>query len=123
MRHLPLLALLALAAPAAAEQKPIGTETIIPFATGNLRDWQRGAPQSDVVYVRDRTEQWYEVTLTGPCRFDRALDTLTYTTDAAGNFDRFSNIRVARYPQQLCGVKSVRTSLPPAGHQGKRPRV
>lgn len=123
MQKLLLLPLLALAASALARQAPIGTETVIPFASGgNLREWQRGGPQSDVLYVRDRTEQWYKVTLTGPCRFDRPQDTLSYTTDPTGTFDRFSQIRVARYPQQLCGVRSIRTSLPPEGHQGRRPK-
>ena len=125
MRILPLLPLLALATPVIASQvRPVGTETIIPFAgNGGLREWQRGGSQSDVLFVRDRTEQWYKVTLTGPCRFDRPLDTLSYTTDPGGNFDRFSQIRVARYPQQVCGVQSIVTSLPPKGHQGRRPKV
>ena len=122
MRNLTLLAL-AFAAPAAADPRPIGTETVITFAGGGgLRDWQRGGVESDTLFVRDRTEQWYRVTLTGPCRFDRPQDTLSYTTDTAGTFDRFSQIRVARYPEQLCGVKSIRTSLPPAGRQGRRPK-
>lgn len=120
MRRL-FIPLLALAAPATAQPRPVGTETVIPFAaSGNLREWQRGGAQSDVLYVRDRTEQWYRVTLTGPCRLDQPLDTLSYTTDASGTFDRFSTIRVARFPQQTCGVQSIRTSLPPEGHQGKR---
>ena len=124
MRTLPLIALAAIAAPAVAQHHRIGQETVIPFAAGgNLREWQRGGAQSDTLFVRDRTEQWYRVTLTGPCRFDRPLDTLSYTTDPTGTFDRFSRIRVARYPEQLCGVKSIQFSLPPAGHQGRRPKA
>lgn len=123
MRYLLLLPLLALTTPAVADPRPVGTETVISFAGGgNLREWQRGAPGSDDLYVRDRTEQWYKVTLTGHCRLDRTLDTLTYTTDPNGTFDRFSTLRVARYPQQTCGVKSIRTSLPPAGRPGHRPK-
>lgn len=119
-----LLPLLALASAAAADSEPIGKETVIRFAGGgNLREWQRGGPKSDVLYVRDRTERWYKVTLTGPCRFDRPLDTLSYTTDPTGTFDRFSRIRVARFPDQSCGVKSIRISLPPEGHQGHRPKT
>ena len=117
--------LLALTASAGAQTYPDRPITmIIPFAAGgNLREWQRGAPKSDTLYVRDRTEQWYRITLSGPCRFDRALDTLSYTTDPAGTFDRFSRLRVASYPQQSCGVKSIVTSLPPKGHQGRRPHA
>jgi hypothetical protein len=94
---------------------PFGEETIIQQAAGGaLRDWRRGPAGSDTLYVRDRTERWYQVTLTGPCEMRRPLDTLSYTTDSVGNFDRFSRLRVAYIPQQNCGVKGIRRSTPPA---------
>lgn len=103
----------------AADRPPVGTETVITYASGGgLRQWQRGGVDNGILYVRDRREQWYQVTLTGPCRLDRALDTLTYTTDVNGTFDRFARVKVARYPEQTCGVKSIRTSLPPKGQPG-----
>ncbi|HEX8553550.1 MAG TPA: hypothetical protein VF695_02480 [Sphingomonas sp.] len=112
-----LSALLAAQAPTALPPgTPYGKPTIIRMAAGgNLRDWRRGPEGSDTLYVRDRTERWYQVTLTGPCEFQRPLDTLSYTTDPVGNFDRFSRLRVAFLPQQSCGVKSIRRSTPPAG--------
>ncbi len=122
----PLLApALALAAPVAASQpRPIGQETVISYAgNGGLRDWQRGGAISDTLYVRDRTEQWYEVRLTSRCRLYGPLDTLSYTTDSNGTFDRFSRISVSSTPGQICGVASIRTSLPPQGHQGRRPKI
>lgn len=124
MDKLAFFTLLALAAPAvAAQHRPIGTETTIAFAgNGGLRDWERGGVKSDILYVRDRTEQWYEVKLSGPCRFDLSTDTLLYSTDSNGIFDRFSTVRVASLPYQTCGVKSIVTSLPPRGHQGYRPK-
>jgi hypothetical protein len=114
---LPLVAALALSAIA---QSQFGQETIITQAGGgSLREWQRGDVPG-VLYVRDRTEHWYRVTLTGPCRMDRPLDTLTYTTDPAGNFDRFSRVRLLRYPNTVCGVASIRTSAPPPGRAGSK---
>lgn len=122
MRKLLCLALgaAALAAPAMGQRpQPFGTETVITFAgNGGLRDWQPGPPNSGVVYVRDRNLHWYRVQLTGPCARDRALDTLTYTTDVNGTFDRFSRVKLARYPGQICGVTSIRTSPPPKGQPG-----
>ncbi len=122
MRSLLCLALGAtvIALPAAAQQRtPPGKETVITFAgNGGLRDWQAGPPDSGIVYVRDRNLNWYRVQLTGPCARDRALDTLRYTTDVNGTFDRFSRVSLARYPNQICGVTSIRTSLPPKGQPG-----
>jgi len=106
----------------AAPGTPFGPETQITFAgNGNLRDWQRGPDGGGVLYVRDRTERWYEVRLTGPCRLFRNLDTLSYTTDPNGTFDRFSRLRVASLPDQTCGVAGIRESTPPKGYPRTRP--
>ena len=114
---------LALAAPAPADPRPLGVETTIAFASnGGLRDWARDPAQRDLLYVRDRTEHWYQVRLTGDCGANFSLDTLGYTTNNLGAFDLFSRISFLRQPNVVCGVKSIRTSLPPAGHQGRRPR-
>lgn len=114
MRNL-LIALSLLATPAFAAD-PLGKETVITNAgNGGLRNWQAGPARSGVLYVRDRTDRWYQVTLTGPCTTDTALDTLTYTTDPTGTFDRFSRVRVARYPNRICGVRSIKTSSAPKG--------
>ena len=114
-----------IAAPATAPtttQRAIGAEATIPFASnGGLRSWQAGEPRSGILYVRDRRERWYEVALTGPCTTNRALDRLTYTTDAIGTFDRFSQVAVGQYPNQVCGVTSIRNSLPPRGQPGYKP--
>lgn len=107
-------------APAPAQdRRAIGAETVIVNAgNGGLRDWQAGPPNSSIVYVRDRTLRWYRVSLSGPCVRDRGLDTLTYTTDTNGTFDRFSRVTVRRYPNRVCGVRSIVNSLPPKGQPG-----
>ena len=124
MRSLAFLLIAAmLPVTAGAQARRLGVETTIPFASGGgLRDWQRGGRESDVLWVRDRTEQWYRVRLTGPCRFEQSLDTLSYTTGPGGTFDRFSTLRVASEPYQTCGVDSIVASLPPPGHVGYRPK-
>ena len=124
MRLMMFLATALAAAPVMAADPATGRETVITFAAnGGLRHWTPGAPGSGIVYVRDRTERWYQIRLTGPCVQDRALDTLTYTTDNAGTFDRFSRVSVARYPGRVCGVTSIRASAAPPGEPGApRPR-
>lgn len=107
---------------AAPADRPVGRETTIEFASnGGLRDWQRGPAGSDIVYVRDRTERWYQVTLTGPCARYATQDALVYTTDNNGTFDTFSRVSVPRQmPGAVCGVTSIKTSLPPPGQPGAR---
>ncbi len=106
---------------AAAQQQPPppdapdGRETVITFVGGGgLRDWRRDPSRRDVLLVRDRTERWYRVTLSGPCgAFRRSLDTLSYTTDPNGTFDRFSRIRFGSFPNQQCRVRSIVASVSP----------
>ena len=117
-----LLVAAALAASPGAAHGParvLGAETPIPCASGGgLRDWQAGLPRSGILYVRDRLEQWYQISLTGPCTTDAALDTLQYTTDVTGQFDRYSRVTVGRYPGRVCGVTGIRFSAPPPGQPG-----
>ncbi|MCM8731869.1 hypothetical protein ACFO8O_12950 [Hephaestia sp. GCM10023244] len=109
----------ALAAPTPAERK-IGVETRITFASGGgIRNWQAGPPESGILYMQDRTLKWYKVTLSGPCIETRVGPmTVVYTTDSTGTFDTFSRLTFPDYPGRVCGVKSIRTSLPPAGQPG-----
>lgn len=104
----------------APQHAPLGRETVITFAAGGtLRDWERGEAR-DILYVRDRNEQWYRITTSGPCPNLGGIDTLSYTTDGNGTFDRFSRLRFLRYPGVTCGVRSIVTSLPPPAKQGSR---
>ena len=109
------------AAPAKSVPAPSsGTQTVISYASGGgLRDWRRSG-EPGVLFVRDRTERWYKVTLDGPCRFDRPLDTLVYTTDVNGTFDRFSRVRLLRYPETNCGVAGIVRSGPPPSQKSRK---
>ncbi len=97
---------------------PLGAETTITFASnGGIRNYHPGEP--GIVYLQDRRLRWYRVRLSGDCLQSRTgLDTLAFETDVTGTFDRFSTIRSSRFPAQVCGVTSIRSSLPPAGQPG-----
>lgn len=126
MRYALLLSLVLVGGAAGAQQvvpaargSAYGPETVITQASGgSLREWQRGPNKAGYLFVKNRTEQWYRVELTGPCQLDIPLDSLSYTTDVNGTFDRFSTLRVGRLPNQTCGIRSIRKSTPPAGRVG-----
>lgn len=110
-----LVGLALLAAPALAAQ---GKQTVISNASnGGIRDYQAGAPGE--VFLRDRTERWYRVALTGDCLDSKTnLATLKFSTDTTGTFDRFSRVSSSRYPGRVCGVTSIVASPPPPGQPG-----
>jgi|GEM_PF-1748302 len=121
MRAVPCLALaVMITAPAVARpDRPLGVETaIVNVGNGGLRNWVSGEPGSDTMFVQDRRLRWYRVALTGNCVNRPGNDTVRYTTDVTGRFDRFSKISTLRQPTRVCGVTSIRTSAPPAGQPG-----
>ena len=115
-----LAALASLTAVAAAAQtRQIGIETnIVDAGNGGIRNVEAGPPGSNLVYLQDRRLRWYAVKMSGPCLSDRALDTIGFSTDTTGTFDRFSQITSTRYPGRVCGVTSIVTSAPPPGQPG-----
>lgn len=110
-------------ADSASAQRPVGEETRIPFADhGGLTDWRVGPSGSNTVLVRDRRGQWYSVTLNGPCVRDNGDLMLAYTTDPAGNFDRFSTVWTPGEPHVRFPVMHVRTAAAPADRHDDRDR-
>lgn len=109
----------ATAASATTHQRPIGKETSIPFASNHgLRGWAEGADR-DEFYVQDYRNDWYKVELSGPCIGNMASLRIAYTTGPGGTFDRFSRVFSTDFPEMTCSVMSIKTSLPPPGHQKK----
>src|SRR3546814_4603755 len=97
------------------------TNTLFPYTTGfrSIRNWQAGPPRSGILYMQDRSFKWYEVTMSGPCIESHAGPVaVVYTTDNIGTFDRFSNVTFPDFGHRSCGVKSIKTSLPPPGQPG-----
>lgn len=100
----------------------VGKETTISYAAnGGLRNWQAGPRGSNIVHVQDRRMRWYQVTLSGPCIRERSSFPLQFRTRNDGQFDRFSQVWSRDRPGAICGVKSIKTSLPPKGQPGYKP--
>ena len=92
-----------------------GGETIIPFAAnGGIVDWHATNNQS--IYLRDRAGHWYYVTLAAPCPNLPFNPNISFSTDASGNFDRFSTIITPNY---RCSVQSIVRSETPVGKGGR----
>ena len=108
-------------ASAPAQQTDEGETTISYAGNGGLRDWQRIEKEPRILYARDRAERWYRIAMTGPCGTRDASETIIYTTDSNGTFDRFSSISTARYPDQMCRVTSIRRTPPPPSIRSRPP--
>ena len=107
-------------ASAAQHHRPIGQETTIASAAGGgIRNWQAGPKGSDILYMQDRTLNWYRVQMSGPCLKQAPdIQTMTYTTDTSGQLDTFSTLHFVNLPGLSCGIRSIKTSLPPPGQPG-----
>ena len=98
-----LAATIAAPAMAATDTAP-GVETVISRAgNGALRNWVPAADANNIVFVQDGALHWYRVTLTGNCLDRHGNDTVSYTTDGNGRFDRFSRVTTLRFPTRMCG--------------------
>ncbi|MFN3944208.1 MAG: DUF6491 family protein [Allosphingosinicella sp.] len=98
-----------ISAAGAAPARDAPREARIPFVNhGGIRDFVPAG--RDVVYLQDRSRQWYRAELMGPCLglpFARAIGVETW---GASSFDRFGMLIVEG---QRCPVQSlVRTERP-----------
>ena len=120
-----LLAFLAaaLAAPAAAapthasgERDALRAEEVrIPLPGFRIRNFR--AESRDVVYLEDRSRNWYRAELIGPC-FDLPFaQAIGIDTRGSSNFDRFSAIVVGR---DRCQLTSLTRSEKPSKRRTKR---
>lgn len=114
------LALSIALSPADAQTRQQAGETkILNAANGGIRDYKSGAP--GILFLRDRTERWYRVQLTGDCLMSRTdLAALAFTTDTTGTFDLFSQVVSSNYPQRRCGVTSIVRSDPPPSVKSRK---
>lgn len=118
-KMLALLAALwaAAAAPAKpAPPPPAGEEVSIPFVRfGGI--WSFDAPSDDLVYIQDRSGNWYRAQLYGPCIGLSWAHGLGVDTHGSDTFDRYSALIVGR---QRCRIESLtRSGPPPRRHHGK----
>jgi hypothetical protein len=115
-----LLAVLA-AAPVAAAPKPAapspaGDEVSIPFAHfGGIYNFD--APSDDLVYLQDRSRNWYRAQLYGPCFGLSWANGIGVDTRGSASFDRTSLLIVGH---QSCPIESLTRSGPPPGRHHAR---
>jgi hypothetical protein len=117
-----LIALIAAAAaPAFAAPAPDRPAThraeqaSIPFAGLRIRNFH--AEADDVVYLEDRSRNWYRAELIGPCREIRWARGIGIDTRGSGSFDRFSALLV---DGQRCQLASLTRSARPERRKAKR---
>jgi hypothetical protein len=112
-----LAAPLPAATPRPAAPSPAGEEASIPFAHfGGV--WNFEAQDDHVVYLQDRSRNWYRAQLYGPC-FDLSwANRIGVDTRGSASFDRHSILLVAG---QRCSIESLTVSgPPPKRHHGKK---
>jgi hypothetical protein len=95
---------------------PAGEEASIPFAHfGGV--WSFEAPDDEIVYLQDRSRNWYRAQLYGPCFGLGWANGIGIDTRGSSNFDRYSALIVGR---ERCQIQSLtRSGPPPRRHHGK----
>ena len=85
-------------------------ETVIPY--GDVRQSVRG--HGDVLFVRDRDNQWYRLQLNAGCTQNVTdVNTLFFNHHGASQqVDRFTTISIPE-EARACAIESIRGSLPP----------
>lgn len=111
-----LAAPIAAAPPNPAAPPATGEEVSIPFVHfGGIYNFD--APSDDVVYLQDRSRNWYRAQLYGPCWGLQDAIRLGVDTRGSANFDRTSQLIV---DHQSCPIESLtRSGPPPRKHHGK----
>ena len=114
-------AAVSLAAPLAAapSRQPApepGAEASIPFAHfGGV--WSFEAPDDDLVYLQDRSRNWYRAQLYGPCFGLGWANGIDIDTRGSSSFDRYSLLIVGN---ERCAIQSLTASGPPPKRHGKK---
>jgi hypothetical protein len=86
---------------------------------GGIREWERG--HGDVLFVRDSADHWYRLQLNQGClKGPMQLDQLVVENGNSTRIDRFTKIRIPK-DLRLCGITSIRASVPPPQVDSKSP--
>ena len=93
-------------------------ETVIPY--GDVRQSVRG--HGDVLFVRDRDNQWYRLQLNAGCSVNVTdANTLIFNHHGASQqIDRFTTVVVPE-ERRICGIESIRGSLAPPQVNSRSP--
>jgi len=110
-----LLASVMVPAAAFAAQHRIGEESVIDDAgNGGIRGYDIVA--RDTLFVRDRRNNWYKLSLTSDCFKSTVPQAVSFKTDASGRLDRMSKIRTREH---LCGIASIVAAPPPPSEKSR----
>lgn len=109
-----------LAASPAVTHLPGVSDRETTIAYGEVQQVERG--HGDVLFVRDRTNQWYRLGLNqgclrGPIQFDRVV--FDHVSPTSG-IDRFTMVRLPR-DLRSCAIQSIRASAPPPQVDSRSP--
>jgi hypothetical protein len=113
-----LAAPLAAAPPGTKPAPPAAEEQVsIPFVRfGGI--WNFDAPSDDLIYLQDRSGNWYRAQLYGPCLDLDWANGIGVDTRGSDTFDKDSVLLVGR---QRCAIESLtRSGPPPKRHKGKK---
>jgi hypothetical protein len=93
-------------------------ETVIPY--GDVRQSVRG--HGDVLFVRDRDNQWYRLKLTAGCTINVTdVNTLIFNHHGGSQqVDRFTTILIPEEARS-CAIESIRESLAPPQINSRSP--
>ena len=93
-------------------------ETVIPY--GDIRQSVLG--HRDVLFVRDRDNQWYRLQLNAGCRgLTTDVNTLVFNHHGASQqIDRFTTVVIPE-EARTCGIESIRQSLAPPQVNSRSP--
>ncbi len=107
----------AAAAPLKPAAPPTGEEVSIPFVHfGGIYSFE--APSDEIVYLQDRSRNWYRAQLYGSCFGLSWANAIGVDTRGSANFDRFSFLIVGR---ERCQIESLtRGDPPPKRRHGKK---
>ncbi|MDB5692121.1 MAG: hypothetical protein JWO81_1184, partial [Alphaproteobacteria bacterium] len=76
------------------------------------------AQDDDLVYLQDRSRNWYRAQLYGPCFGLGWANGIGVDTGGSASFDRFSTLIVGG---ERCRIESLtRSGPPPRRHHGKK---
>jgi hypothetical protein len=104
------------AAPSGQAAPEPGAEASIPFAHfGGV--WSFEAPDDDLVYLQDRSRNWYRAQLYGPCFGLGWTNGIGIDTRGSSELDRYSFLIVGK---ERCAIQSLTRSGPPPKRHGKK---
>lgn len=116
-----MIAALALAAPAFADDKPahkwpeLGVEASIVFPDRTIRNFE--ADGDDGIWIEDQQRRWYYGSFIGSCQDLNFAHGIAFDTQGLSRFDKFSRIIVR---EDVCQLNSLVTAEKPLSRKERK---